>query len=137
MIHSNKNPLHYTTLPLIVAFIIFYLSCLIEPSEIPKIEIDFFIPIDKVVHFCMYFGLAFVIALNYIIVNKGKIIILRLICFATLAPIIYGGMIEILQERYFNRSGDWSDFLANTIGTICVLPIALYIKQYVLRKYRN
>lgn len=134
---EKKNPLYYITLPFIVALIIFYLSCLIKPSYLPTIEVEFFIPIDKIVHFCMYFGLAFVIALNYIFVNKGKIVILRLIIFAIMLPIIYGGIIELLQERYFDRDGDWFDFLANAIGVVCVLPIAFYTRHILLTKHRR
>lgn len=34
-------------------------------------------------------------------------------------PIIYGGLIEILQEKFFYpRTGDWKDWVADMIGTV-------------------
>lgn len=38
---------------------------------------------------------------------------------ALMVPILYGGVIEILQERFFYpRTGDWFDWLADIIGTV-------------------
>jgi VanZ family protein len=98
-------------------------------------EFDFFIPTDKIVHFLMYFGLSIVASLNYIYDKKGKIIILKLVAFAVLVPIIYGGLIEILQAEYFTeRSGDWYDFLADVSGSLATLPFSLWFRRYLLNK---
>ena len=118
--------------PLIVAIIIFYLSCLLTPSDVPEVDIHFPIPTDKIVHFCMYFGLSATISFNYIYRNNGRIIILKLIIFGILTPILYGGLLEILQANYFNREGDWMDFLANSIGSICTIPFSLWLKKHLL-----
>lgn len=131
--------LSYTVLSTIVALIIFYLSCLIPQDDIPVVDFEFPIPIpiDKIVHFCMYFGLSSVIAWNYIWVKKGEIIYLKLIIFVILLPILYGGIIELLQGEYFNRTADWEDFLANTIGVLVSVPISLKFKNYIKRKYND
>lgn len=125
----------YTWPPMIIAVIIFYLCCLIPTNDIPDMEFDFFIPTDKIVHFLMYFGLSIVASLNYIYDKKGKIIILKLVAFAVLVPIIYGGLIEILQAEYFTeRSGDWYDFLADVSGSLATLPFSLWFRRYLLNK---
>lgn len=122
--------------PVIVASVIFYLSCLISPSNLPAIELDLLIPVDKFVHFTMYFGLSLVAMCNYIYINKGKVKKINIFIFCLLLPILYGGLIEILQDRYFGREGDWYDFLANSIGVISAIPFAIYF-LYWLKPIRN
>lgn len=130
-----KRIFRYTWPPAIVAVIIFYLCCLIPTNDIPDVEFDFFIPTDKIVHFLMYFGLSIVASFNYIYDRKGKIIILKLVAFAILVPIVYGGLIEILQAEYFTgRSGDWYDFLADVLGSLSTLPFSLWFRHYLLNR---
>lgn len=130
-----KRIFRYTWPPAIVAVIIFYLCCLIPTNDIPDVEFDFFIPTDKIVHFLMYFGLSIVASFNYIYDRKGKIIILKLVAFAILVPIVYGGLIEILQAEYFiGRSGDWYDFLADVLGSLSTLPFSLWFRHYLLNR---
>lgn len=136
--HFIVRVFQYTWAPAIVAAIIFYLCCLIETSEIPNVEFDFFIPTDKIVHFLMFFGLSTVASFNYIYIKKGQIIILKLIFFAILIPILYGGFIEIIQAEYFtSRSGDWYDFLADMLGSLAAVPFALWFRRILLNKYQE
>lgn len=129
-----KKIFKYTWPPAIVAIIIFYLCCLIPTDDIPS-GFEFFIPFDKIVHFLMYFGLAGVASFNYIIDKRGNIIILKLIAFAILVPIVYGGLIEILQAEYFTgRSGDWYDFLADALGALASIPFSLSFRRFMLNR---
>lgn len=128
-----KKIFKYSWPPAIVAIIIFYLCCLIPTRDIPEVGFDFFIPTDKIVHFLMYFGLALVASFNYIYDKQGNIIILKLILFAIFIPILYGGLIEIIQNEYFpERSGDWYDFLADTLGALASLPLSLWFRRFLL-----
>ncbi len=130
-----KKIFKYTWPPFLVAVVIFYLCCLIPPRDVPDVNFDFFIPTDKVVHFLMYLGLAGVASFNYIYDKKGHIIILKLIAFAILIPILYGGLIEIIQAEYFEeRSGDWYDFLADVLGALASLPFSLWFRRLLLNK---
>lgn len=130
-----KRIFKYTWPPAIVAAIIFYLCCLIPSQDIPDPGFDFFIPTDKIVHFLMYFGLSLVASVNYIYDKKGKIIILKLIVFAILIPILYGGLIEIIQAEYFEeRSGDWNDFWADMLGALATIPFSLWFRQFMLNR---
>lgn len=130
-----KKIFKYSWPPAIVAIIIFYLSCLLPSKDIPDIGFDFFIPADKIVHFLMYFGLSLVASFNYIYDKNGNIIILKLIIFAICIPILYGGVIEIIQDNYFQgRSGDWYDFLADTLGAIASIPFSLWFRRFLLNR---
>ena len=127
--------LKYTWIPLIISLIIFYLCCLIPTDDVPDVEFDFFIPTDKLVHFIMYFGLSGATALYYIYDKKGQINIPKMMLWAILCPIIYGGLIEIIQWQFFYpRSGDWFDFLADALGSLSSLPLIFYYKNWFLRK---
>jgi VanZ family protein len=130
-----KKAFKYTWPPAIVAIIIFYLCCLIPQNDIPDVDFGFFIPTDKIVHFLMYFGLSIVASFNYIYDKNGKIIILKLVVFAILVPILYGGLIEILQADYFSeRNGDWYDFLADVSGSLVTLPFSLRFRHFLLNR---
>ncbi len=127
--------LRYTWPPAIAAVIIFYLCCLITPSDMPDVDFHFFIPTDKVVHFLMFFGLALVASVNYIYYKKGHVIILKLIAFAVGIPILYGGAIEILQAEFFYpRTGDWYDFLADALGALASIPFSLWFRRMLLNQ---
>ena len=57
---------------------------------------------------------------------------------------IYGGLIEVLQFKYFNRGGDWWDLFADVLGGVvgCLLyPAAKKQKDkfvdYLYKKLKN
>ncbi len=130
-----KKIFKYSWPPAIVAIVIFYLCCLIPTNDIPDVKFHFFIPTDKIVHFLMFFGLAGVASFNYIYDKKGKIIILKLIVFAIFIPILYGGIIELIQAEYFpDRSGDWYDFLADISGAVATLPLSLWFRRFLINR---
>lgn len=125
-------------IPLIISCIIFYLCCLISSDDVPEVEIilPFNIQIDKMVHFSMFFGLSAITAFTYIFFSKGRVNILKLVVGAFVFPILYGGLIEILQDLYFPpRTGDWYDFLADFLGSITALPFAFWFRSILLKKY--
>ncbi|WP_101690402.1 VanZ family protein [Dysgonomonas massiliensis] len=138
MLQAIWNFIKYTWAPFVVAAIIFYLCCLISVDDMPEAGFELFVHADKAVHFLMFFGLSLVASCNYVYLNKGKIIILKMIFFAILLPIIYGGLIEVIQHEYFpNRYGDWFDFLADSLGAISAIPFALILRRKLLIKYHT
>jgi len=69
---------------------------------------------DKLIHLLMYVFLAGVCTLEAHHVTSK----LKQICLCLLFPIVYGGIIELLQEFYFPpRTGEWADFGFDIIGT--------------------
>lgn len=129
--------LKYTWIPTIIALIIFYLCCLIPQNDIPEVGFEFFIPTDKLVHYTMYLGLSGATGLYYVYDRKGHINILKMLIGAIIIPILYGGLIEIVQWQFFPpRSGDWYDLLADALGSLTALPVILYCRKYYLNKER-
>lgn len=124
--------LKYTCPPILVAAVIFYLCCLKTPDDMPDISWPY---ADKIVHFLMYFGLSGVASFWYIYGEKGRVIVLKLVAFAFILPVLYGGFIEVVQEYYYEgRSGDWFDLLADALGSLSVLPLALIYRRKLLIK---
>lgn len=102
----------YWRTSLLIAVILF-ISLISFKSNVSE-SISFFEHFDKLVHFCMYFTLSFVLFIeNYIfnsLIKKHWIIIFT---------IIVGVFIEFLQLIFTeNRSGNVYDAIFNTIGVI-------------------
>lgn len=128
--------IRYSIVPLGISLIILYLCCYIPTKDIPEVSFDFFIPMDKIVHFCMYLGLSGATAINYLHGERGLVCNYKLLITAFLLPILYGGFIELLQHYYFPpRAGDWFDFLADALGTLAALPVAFCYKNYLTKKH--
>lgn len=99
----------------VVALTILYLSVARSTPEmdIPKIE-----GLDKIVHFLMYAALSFALSRDFY-VQKTSFSSVKMVIWAVVLPILYGGLIEVLQENFFPpRSGDWYDWLADSLGVI-------------------
>ena len=123
---------HYP-ISLIIIAIICYLSFFTPPktdlNEIPNL--------DKVVHFCMYFGFSSMIWIEYLRFHPS-IRWKRIIPGAIFLPILISGLIEILQENCTdNRSGDWLDFVANSIGALASIPASHYLYRPFVWRYFN
>ncbi|MCC5992073.1 MAG: VanZ family protein [Rhodobacteraceae bacterium] len=82
--------------------------------------------IDKLVHFIVFFCVAFPAFL-------GKI---RLWPLTMIALIIYGGVIELIQPQ-FGRDADWIDFVANSLGVVAAFPPALAARYWIGSKHRQ
>jgi VanZ family protein len=49
---------------------------------------------------------------------------------ALVVPMVYGGIIEIVQELWFApRSGEWMDWLADCIGVVVGIVLVMIIKR--------
>ena len=83
--------------------------------------------IDKVVHICMYGGLCLILWIEYLR-NHKTVNWNHVIWGGIIAPVAMSGCIELMQAYCTDtRSGDWLDFLANSIG------LAALIGYYLLR----
>lgn len=131
-----SKTLKYAWPAFIIYCVIFYLCCMFAPSEV---DIDVEVPhFDKVVHYFMYFGLTGISAIYYIYDKKGNIDIKKLIIGAFLIPIIYGGLIEVIQDNFIEgRGGDWYDFWADTLGSVSGLLVAFRYRDLLLIKSKS
>lgn len=112
----------YTFSLLVIAAILFL--SLFNPPETRLDDVTF---IDKIAHVCMYGGLELIIWVEYLRchadLNKVKIILLGIA-----APIALGGIMELAQMLLtVNRSGEWADFIADTLGVLAGAAAGLFI----------
>ena len=57
-------------------------------------------------------------------ISNGKNFRIKTLVLAAIISIMYGGITEIMQEYLVPmRTGDWYDFLADTIGTLLGISI--------------
>lgn len=111
---------------LLLAVVIVILSL----APIPDIKLAEDVPLaDKWTHMVMYGALTLVIWFDYKgahkRLNSGKLLL-----FAFLAPIAMGGLLELAQAYLTTcRSGDWLDFVANSIGVCIGTVCGLIIKR--------
>ena len=112
---------------LLIILTVIYLSFFKPPttdlSNIPNI--------DKIVHICMYLGMSGMLWLEFLRAHqKGDSPLWHAWVGAFVCPVLFSGMVELLQEYCTtHRGGDWLDFAANTTGAL----IASLIGYFVLR----
>jgi len=94
---------------LLWTLLIFYL-CLDDSPNVPKITFQYK---DKVVHFIFYFVFVYFWAKSLKNIRFNYTLIILVLA------LILGITIEVLQENFtVNRTFDWYDILANSIGAI-------------------
>ena len=98
----------------LIAWLIFIIYASLSPSDkVPELS---FIPhFDKIAHFCMYFGLSFLLV--PIVLNKHKLLRNYLLVFIIAAGI--GIVFELLQYYMaIGRTSSVYDEIANATGAI-------------------
>lgn len=120
--HLKKYP--YS---LVVIAAVIYLSFFKPPTT----DLDEISNIDKLAHVCMYGGLSGMLWLEFLRAHRRNDAPLwHAWMGATICPILFSGIIELLQEYCTTyRGGDWMDLAANTTGVL----IATLIGYYVMR----
>ncbi len=128
-------------IPTLLIIVCIILLSVLNFSDVPvKPKMEGF---DKLVHMAMYMGCSFVILIDlsrWADEKKRPLPVLALIAFLCATGI--GGLLEIVQERYIPyRTGDWIDFIANTvgalIGTACGYIVVRYVFPHIKRLTRK
>lgn len=114
-------------LSVIVAIAVIYLSLFNPPSiSFTKKIVGF----DKYAHVCMYLGFSGMIWVEYLRTHKRDFEFKKIAPKAIILPILFSGTMELLQEYCTtNRSGDWFDLAANSVG----VTLAALIGYFILR----
>jgi len=117
--------LHRYPLACFLAVAIVLLSLL----PMPEIRMAEDVPLaDKWTHMVMYGVLTLAIWYDYRRSHRKRNA-WKLLLFAFLAPIAMGGVLELMQAYLTTcRSGEWLDFVANTIGVCLGTILGLLIK---------
>jgi VanZ family protein len=89
---------------------------------------------DKVVHFIMFFVLTAVLIYESVIRKKIAYPSRKFWIICIIFPIVLGGIIEILQGAFFNRSACWFDWLADIAG---VLVAVFLFKNSKISRFKN
>ena len=128
----------YWTLPVIITLVILYLCCLIPPKDVPEVKTFLFFPFDKFVHFVMYVTLSGTCSFSFIHLSKNSGHFGKFLAWCILYPILFGGLIEIIQYNFCpGRTGDWFDFLADSLGVLFVVPFAILYHRYIQKKHES
>ena len=112
---TNKATSYLKRYPLSLFCIalIWFLCIWFDTPETPLSKVSF---IDKWTHLVMYGGTCSVIWVEYWRSHQQPQRT-KLFLLAWLAPVVMGGIIELVQEYCTtNRSGEWLDLLADAIG---------------------
>lgn len=114
---------------LIIASILFL--SLFNP---PKTRLDDISNIDKIAHVCMYGGLELVIWIEYLR-HHENLNWVKILVFGIIAPIALGGLMEIAQMKLTQgRSGEWADFIADSVGVLIGAAIGYFAIQTIFKK---
>lgn len=99
--------------------------CIMNPSNLPSIEVNWDIGPDKFVHFTMFavMSLSLIIGIQRLEWKR------KYFWHAGILSSLYGITIEIIQGAFLvYRSFDYADMLANAIGAISI-SILFFIKS--------
>ena len=113
----------------VITLLIFHLSITSSVSGYngPRFE-----GMDKVIHFILYFLLALAICRDFYR-QFTPFASWKMYIWAIILPVLYGGIIEILQENFFPpRTAEWGDWFADIAGVLCgyFLSRKIYPKIY-------
>ena len=111
--------------------LVIWVICLMPIPETPLSHLTLF---DKWMHITMYAVLCVVVWAEYLRrhreLNKMRLF---------LAPLLMGGLIELAQATCTggNRSGDWLDFAANSIGVVLGNLIGMLLVRYFAKDKKD
>jgi len=114
--------------PLSLFFILLICVLSLTPffPDTPFDEVQF---IDKWTHLVMYGATCSVIWFEYLC-HHNSIDWRKILLFPVFGMILLGGLMEILQAYCTTaRSGDWLDFLADTVGVLLGNAISYFVAK--------
>lgn len=129
---ANMNYLRHLATKYPVTFtlnIIIWILCL--TPIFPSTPLNHYSLADKWTHIAMYAGTFGIMWIEYIrkndTINRKKLLWLGIV-----APILMGGLIELLQAYCTGgrRSGEWLDFVADAIGVILATIFGILLVSY-------
>lgn len=118
---------------LTIVFSVFFLYlCLMDTEPLPEVPMTNF---DKLVHFLMFLGLSGCVFFENTRYLKTKISYQRIVWGSFFFPVLFSGLIEIMQEYLTPyRTGDWMDFLYDVIGAFIGFAVCLKINGKLKEK---
>jgi VanZ family protein len=126
-----------STYPAFLWAVVILILCALPGTYVPRLSFLDWLRPDKVIHLIMFGALSFLLMKGF--VQQKNIITLNVHpkLFAVIFTIIYGIMIELLQEYIFIwRSGEIFDAIADALGAIIGLGFYNYwIKRKIIARW--
>ena len=120
---TTKYPV--TTALIVIIWVLCFLPCF------PETPLNDVALIDKWTHIAMFAGTFVILWIEYTRshdnINRRKCLV-----WGVIAPILMGGLIEILQANCTGgrRSGEWMDFYADAIGVVLAAIFGILLGWY-------
>jgi VanZ family protein len=116
-----------------IAITILYLGCVAALSLLPMNDLPHvheFRGLDKIVHFCMYFGLSGLLSWA----GKTELQYSRFI-YIIVSTLGWGMFMEIMQmEMHLGRQFSWFDMIANASGVFAGILVYIGLVRLILAK---
>ena len=117
----------------IVWSILIFVLCTMPSYDLPKCRIPY---MDKITHFVFFCVQSVLLSLLFRYRTKRSY--MDIIILSTFSAFLYGGIIEVLQNEFFNRTGDLFDLIADTLGGLCgavIYPVFFRLFDNRPKKY--
>ena len=123
----------------------FLMLCAIAYTSLlrePNMALPHIVGIDKYVHGLMYLFLTWILLWDIMGAGwyrgdngKDKCQLWKVSLIVIIFSVIYGGFIEILQEKFFYpRTGDWVDWLADCAGVLIGVGLWIIVQKLYERR---
>ena len=121
-------------LTLLTLIVVLYLTFFKPFGYIPENKV---VGLDKAAHFIMYFTLCAVFWFEtFRLTLRPKPFLMAML--AVVIPVVFSGVMEYLQYLLTSyRTGDFDDFVYNTIGVLVALLFSLFITRPCMVWLRN
>lgn len=119
-------------IPAILWIILILVLCMLPGKDIPHTGWFSLKNLDKVVHFGMFGGIVFFLALGYY--RQKKHVPVQMLFMFVLCAAFYGLTIEFVQKYYaVDRSFDMQDAAADTLGAIAGVWVFKLFRRWFLK----
>jgi VanZ family protein len=102
--------------------------CATPGQYIPSANWMELLSLDKFVHALIFFILSALLIVVAITYHQNSRLMLLYVVFS----MMYGMLMELMQAWYFsNRSADWMDVIANSLGCVVAFMVKKKISQWI------
>jgi len=129
---EKRNKIYILLILSVSWAILIFVLCTLPPGNLHSVRIPYF---DKVAHFGVFFVQSLLLSLLFNFQTRKSYI--QIILLSTLMAFVYGGLIEILQSKFFNRSGEVFDLIADILGAFTgamIYPTILRLFRRIVKR---
>jgi hypothetical protein len=107
-----------------------FILCSLPGYAIPHYSWTDLISFDKFIHAFLFAVLIIFLLKGFNKQNQFKYLNTHPVLISFLVCVLYGGALELMQNYFFiDRTGDWFDFIANSVGCLIGIPICNSLKK--------